>query len=1005
MSWTPDGQKICIAYEDGAVIVGSVDGARIWGRDLRNIQLTHVAWSADSKSLLLGTKNTEVLIYDNIGSAVGKVELPCLINVNEAVNIVAIEWYDGRNGYVQSGCPCLVICFDNGRCQIMKDESDERPINIDTKMSNRDAKWNDTGSILAIAGSQKTLEQDKEINVVQFFSPFGKTLYTLKVPGKNMTSLDWEKGGLRLALAVDSYIYFANIRPNYKWGYLANTIVYAFMKADRPEHCVLFWDWKNKEKYVKYVNNLLYLTAAGDHCCLATESEEVSDLYALLLCNSIGTPMDSKYIPMEPHFIAMSSTHVVAASRQALYVWKFTTERSLGISHLDKVANREKLIHIDDDKPQSSENLNFKAVMEPTRDPISCVAISDTIIIAARDSGTIHRYKLPSVELSHRYVVNGEPRQIALNSNSSRLSIIDAGGILTFFDLDVKMTDSNGAEIIGENLQFERKDVWDMKWAEDNPELIVIMEKMRMYVFRNLDPEEPITSSGYLCQFTDLEIKSVLLDEIFENPEHPSIEDFVELEVKSLRDTRTLVETVGLQDASQFVDDNPHPRLWRLLAEAALNQLKVDVAEHAFVRCKDYQGIRLSKKVSQLSNEQMKLAEIAAYSGHFEEAEKIYLDIDRRDLAIELRMKLGDWFRVVQLLKFGSGGADDKKLLQAWNAIGDYYADRQKWSNAVTYYQQGGNQERLAECYYMIEDYDSLAQLAEDLPDDHHLLPEMAKTFKMVGMCEEAVAVFCKSGFIQEAVNTCVYLNQWSLAVELAQKHQIKDIDPHLAKYASDLLAKDDVLQAIELYRKAERYLSAAKLICQVAEKEKKAGASPSQMKKIFVLAAVLIEKHHISTRNKSHKSEERIDKYLQEDDESFNEVDNSSHMIGRAWKGAEAYHFYLLAQRQLYAGYVDAAMITGFLSNFFCFEIDCLILALNLLEYEEFISVEKVHSLIALASASNKAFEVCSQSFMKLETSSDISIEDRKLYKELAMKIFSKFVLNLSKTSNNLYK
>ena len=51
----------------------------------------------------------------------------------------------------------------------------------------------------------------------------------------------------------------------------------------------------------------------------------------------------------------------------------------------------------------------------------------------------------------------------------------------------------------------------------------------------------------------------------------------------------------------------------------------------------------------------------------------------RRDLAIELRIKLGDWFRVVQLVKSGSGGADDKKLLQAWNAIGDYYADRHKW--------------------------------------------------------------------------------------------------------------------------------------------------------------------------------------------------------------------------------------------------------------------------------------------------------------------------------------
>ena len=49
-----------------------------------------------------------------------------------------------------------------------------------------------------------------------------------------------------------------------------------------------------------------------------------------------------------------------------------------------------------------------------------------------------------------------------------------------------------------------------------------------------------------------------------------------------------------------------------------------------------------------------------------------------RDLAVALRKKLGDWFRVVQLLKTGSGG-DDVQLEEAWNAIGDYYADRQKW--------------------------------------------------------------------------------------------------------------------------------------------------------------------------------------------------------------------------------------------------------------------------------------------------------------------------------------
>lgn len=51
-------------------------------------------------------------------------------------------------------------------------------------------------------------------------------------------------------------------------------------------------------------------------------------------------------------------------------------------------------------------------------------------------------------------------------SINSRLAIIDIAGVLTFFDLDTRVTDANGQEIVGEHLKFERKDVWDMKWAE-----------------------------------------------------------------------------------------------------------------------------------------------------------------------------------------------------------------------------------------------------------------------------------------------------------------------------------------------------------------------------------------------------------------------------------------------------------------------------------------------------------------------------------------------------------
>ena len=96
----------------------------------------------------------------------------------------------------------------------------------------------------------------------------------------------------------------------------------------------------------------------------------------------------------------------------------------------------------------------------------------------------------------------------------SCLSIIDVTGLLQFLDLDgthgggldvSQIQSGSGKE--GELIRFERKDVWDMKWASGNPDLFAMMEKTRMYIFRHLEPEEPILSAGYICKFEDLEIR------------------------------------------------------------------------------------------------------------------------------------------------------------------------------------------------------------------------------------------------------------------------------------------------------------------------------------------------------------------------------------------------------------------------------------------------------------------------------------------------------------------
>lgn len=63
---------------------------------------------------------------------------------------------------------------------------------------------------------------------------------------------------------VDSFVYFANVRPDYKWGYFCNTMVYAFNRPDRTEHCVMFWD----TKWVLSLLLVLLVGAAAGACLL-----------------------------------------------------------------------------------------------------------------------------------------------------------------------------------------------------------------------------------------------------------------------------------------------------------------------------------------------------------------------------------------------------------------------------------------------------------------------------------------------------------------------------------------------------------------------------------------------------------------------------------------------------------------------------------------------------------------------------------------------------------------
>ena len=169
MKWTADGRKICIIYEDGAVIVGSVDGNRLWGKEL-NLALKYVEWSPDSKLILFVTMSSDVLVYDSEGNRLKSLQLPVreIENgidsnhnhiSNESSPIVGIHWYASESGTKRmigkdSVQPSLCIALQNGAIQLSRGDDDPLTVFINTEMVVSNCRWNSGGTVLAITGYQ-----------------------------------------------------------------------------------------------------------------------------------------------------------------------------------------------------------------------------------------------------------------------------------------------------------------------------------------------------------------------------------------------------------------------------------------------------------------------------------------------------------------------------------------------------------------------------------------------------------------------------------------------------------------------------------------------------------------------------------------------------------------------------------------------------------------------------------------------------------------------------------
>lgn len=1110
MKWTTDGRKICIIYEDGAVIVGSVDGNRLWGKEL-GLSLRFVEWSPDGRFIVFVTLSSDVLVYDSEGTRLRAMPLPVRdfasgSDADGDAPIVAIHWHapeGGAGGRRSTGTnkdsaqPSLCIALASGFIQLSRGDDDPNTVFISTDMRITGCRWSSNGSILAVTGSQTSKRADavRVVSQVRFYDAYGRYLRNIRIPGDSIAGLTWEGGGLRIALAVDSNIFFANIRPSYTWAYLLNTVVYSYVRGgDRGrggrEHTVVFWDLASGESHVKSVGQLKFLAAVGDVCAVVVAEKAVGrapvkkleekegdnskegetdgpgsggsgsgsaggERCVVQLRNSIGIVVDAKPLPagFVPKVVCMGAQNFVAANDRTVYSWQLTTDGGSGggsrmgggedteegglseekrtlsrvIAGRAKTQSKERMFDIESAGVAGAQPPEtFKMMMDAVEDPIACLCCSDKYLVLARKSGAITRFSLPHLNPENTYTVRCEPFRVALNSSSSRLALIDASGVLSLLDLDVRLPDreddddaakegkegdkgpSLGTPLgphFGRKLPVERRDVWDVLWAEDNDEMVAVMEKNKMVVFRGETPEEPVVSSGYLSRFKDLEVRATSLDDLLLHPDQPNRACVVDFETRHLREVREKIAAEGLQAgygaAERVAGSSGHPRLWRLLATAALEEMDLSMAERAFVRCGDYHGVKFVQQLRTMPDKMKARAEVAVHLHNFDEAEGIYREIDRKDLAIAMRQKVGDYGRVVDLLR--TGGGSDLQVKEAWDRIGEQHADKFQWKKAVQYFVQSRNVDRLAECHYRLENFSELSKLSKDVADGTPLLSALAARFEAVGMHEEAVDCHLRCGNPKAAVDCCVVLNRWDTALELAERHDFPQVEGLLTRYALALHHRGRRLEAVELFRRANRPTEAALLIGDIAEQVARRELKPSLAKKLHVLAAYEVERH------RKHAMDQATRVTMQGTDGQgtagiaqataatletlmMTNLDTqvgtaaatmtatmadggkkASKAFGNAWRGAAAYHYYMLALRQFYAGAVDAAMKTS----------------IKLCEYDDILDPKDIYSLLCLTSLRCRFFGICSKAFVKLETLPSLSEAERDAIQTLAVKIF----------------
>ena len=873
------GEYVVIGYENGRIYCGDIGSNEKWSTVVEEDKAPKILfWSASGKTLYYVDKINEMFTIKKHGKEIANCEIPLLDNDSE---IVQCTW---NHVHV----PQLLVAYRNGDVILhTKGQEDDNLFLHCENLEITDIKWANSGLFFAVAGIC-----DAGRCQVQFYSPNMSPIRTLNITSQNITSISFNRNDTQLVLSLDHSIAIAQLLPINMWDFFDNTIVYAVHQQFTSSYDVVFFNTITSETHVKSIDSLLGVAASKNSVVLASNTGNPET--TLLVLNRQGIPLSSNFIQMESKLFAKTENFVIALSDTRICLW-----------------------NVKDDETQ---------FVQLDAEPSAVCAQGNKLFISFRNNELI-AFELPSCNEIGKYYVGSHIEKISVSCDMTRISMVNIFGGLSFIDV-------HSGKIAGK----PRKETWNMKWAEDSPDLFVALERQRLYVYFDFNAQEAINSLTYICRFNELEILSVDFAKLLVDPLNPKLEYFHTYETKLLRDIKLLTQVTESninEEIIKHIRRMPHKRLWQIYGESAMMNGKYSTAEKAFGESQNQKAILFIKRMREIKSQQIQKGFCEWYKGNYDEAEKIFVQNDGKDFAVQMWSSLGRWDRVLSLKP------ENRIVIRAHKALADDYYNKGLFEEAADHFLNAESYSDAVRCYSQLGDAGKLLQLMNSLSSDSNLLIDIGHRFIELGACENAISTFLKAGEPNLAVSACVHLNHWTEALQLADQYKEISKQDLMGQYAHYLAENSQISRSIAMFVKFKLPSDAAQLLIQEGTNAVR-NKDFLFAKKCFVQAAMLTQ---------------------------------NTNKEGNVWYYAEAIHYFMLAHHYIYSGQYS----------------DCIYPAYAATEYSAFLGEERTASLLALSGFYSRNFHQCSKGFITLEHSPNFTPAKQRKFKLVAVKIFGK--------------